>query len=75
MMVPDPEAALAELAEDIVLTALFQTTTSPLPLPRERAKRHRSSLINEDNGAWSRKRERLEMEDERRASLLDEEAR
>lgn len=75
MRVPEPKAAPAELAEDAVLTVLFQTTTAPSPLTRERAKTHRSSHISESEGAPAMKRERLDMEAARRASLLDNEAR
>lgn len=70
--VTEPEAAPAELAEDTVLDALFTTTTVLPPHPRERAKRHGS---RESEDVCSRKKERTEMKDARRDSLIDEEAR
>ena len=38
----ESEATPAEPAEDTVLAALFTTSTAPLHLPHERAKRNRS---------------------------------
>ena len=73
--VPDPEATPTEFVEDTVQTALFHTTTAPPPPPRERTKRHHSKQTSEGEGAWCSNRERLDMKDARRSSLLDEEAR
>ena len=73
--VPKPEGAPAKFVEDMVLTALFQTTTAPLPPPREHTKRHRSSHTSEGEGDRASKRETLEMEAPRRTLLLDEKDR
>ena len=70
--VPEPEATLAKLVEDMALSELFQTTEVPTSPPRECAKRQRP---RESDEAQARKRERTEFEAARRASLVDEEAR
>ena len=70
--VPDSEAPSVERAEDTVLAALFSTSEIPSPPPRENAKRHRGRMEDE---ARAQKKERCEMEDARRASLVEEEAR
>ena len=70
--VPESKATLAEPAKDTVLAALFTTSTTPLPPPRGRTKRHRS---RESEEARSMKKECTELEATRRVSLADEEAR
>ena len=60
--VPEP----VEPVEDTVLAALFATLELPPPSPRESAKRRRGQSEDE---ARARKKERLEMEAARRASL------
>ena len=47
LRVPEHMSAPPKFAEDIVLAALFTTTTSPPPLPREHAKSYRSSRTSE----------------------------
>ena len=69
---PESEALSAEPAEDTVMTALFATSEIPPPPPREHAKRRR---VQEEDEARAWNKERREMEDVRRASLADEEAR
>ena len=51
--------------------ALFATTDMPPPPPRECAKRHRT---RDEDDSQARKKELHELEDARRASLIDEEA-
>ena len=70
--VPECEATHTEPVEDTVFDALFQTTTVPSPQPREHTKRHRS---RKDDDTLSTKRDHLELEAVRTASLIDEEAR
>ena len=55
-----------------MLAALFATYEIPPPPPREHAKRHRGQ---EEDEARARKKECLEMEAARRASLAADEAR
>ena len=52
-----------------MFAALFQTTTGPSPQPRDHTKRHRS---REDDDTLSTKRDHLELEAARSASLIDE---
>ena len=68
----ESEAPSAEPAEDTVMAALFATSEMPPPPPREHAKRR---MGREEDEARARKNERREMEDARRDSLVDEEAR
>ena len=70
---PKPETAPLELVEDTVLVELFTTPIAPLPDPRERAKRHRSSRTTKGDKALGRKGEGTDLEATRRASLVDEE--
>lgn len=58
MRVPELEASLAELAEDMVFAALFTTSNAPPPPPREHTRRHRSRKNKE---ARPRKKESTEM--------------
>ena len=69
--VPESEAPSVEPAKDTVLVALFATSKIPPPLLRESAKRRRS---RSEEKARARKKEHREMEDARRASLLEKEA-
>ena len=66
---PESEAPSAEPTEYTVLTDLF--STSEQPPPREHAKRRKGREEDEDS---ARKKERREIEDARKASLVDEEA-
>ena len=55
-----------------MLAALFSTAKVPPPFPGEHANRHRTKGEDESR---ARKKERLELEAARRASLIDEESR
>ena len=68
----EPESAPIELAENIILVALFIASTTP-PEPREHAKRHRYSHTTDGEDARVRNKERTYLEDASRASLIDEE--
>ena len=68
----DSYATPVEIAEDTVLRAQFQTTTTALPLPCECANIHRSRESEEDRAS---KKDHTKTEAARRASLVDEEAR
>ena len=70
------EDAPTELAEDIVLEALFKGPIKPQPEPRVRTKRHRSTLTTE-TGYEARviKRECTELDHARRSCLVDQEIR
>ena len=70
--VPESEAPSAKPVEDTVMAALFSTTTAPSPHPYEHTKRHRS---RDDDETRAGKRDHLELEAVRTASLIDEEAR
>ena len=70
--VPESEAPSAEPSLDTVMATLLSTIVAPSPQPREHTNRHRSI---EDDETRSRKRQHIELEDARRASLIDEEAR
>ena len=72
---PEPETATVEIAEDTVLAALFTDPISPLLEPRECAKRPHSSCTSEGDEARPWKKERIDLEAARRASLIDEETR
>ena len=69
--VPESEAPSVERAEDTVLATLFSTSTMPPPAPWENAKRHHA-IYEEEPRSW--KKELLQLEAARRASLIDEEA-
>lgn len=56
MRVPEHEYTPADLVEDTILTALFKTTTTPLPPPHYQSKRHCSSHPSECEGDRARKR-------------------
>ena len=61
-----------DLSDDTLMGALLSTTGSPSPQPREHPKRPR---YRDDKDNQARKRECLEFEGARRASLIYEEAR
>ncbi|TMW98015.1 hypothetical protein EJD97_004635 [Solanum chilense] len=63
---------LAQPTEDTILAALFSTAAVSPPQPREHAKRRKDRHEDE---ARAQKRELLELEAARRASITDEEAR
>ena len=70
--VPKSEAPSAELAEDVVLAALFATYENPPPAPQDHAKRRRG---REEDEARVMKKEHREIEAARRASFGDDKAR
>lgn len=70
----EPETKPVELAEDTVLATLF-TTMNAQPEQREGDKLHRSSCNTNGEDALERKKEKMDLEAERRASLIDEENR
>lgn len=72
VQVPESEARSANPVEDTMLAALFSTSTTQPPPPRECDKRHRS---RENKESRSRKKERYELEAARRSSFVDEDAR
>lgn len=71
-----PEIAPIELTKETVLEALFKERTETQPKPRVRSKRHRSSHTTEaSDETRARTKEQTEVEQDRRASLVDEEIR
>ena len=60
--------------EVTTLVALFTTSTA-MPEPRERAKRHYSSRTIDGYDAHARKKKRMDLEAARRDSLIDDETR
>ena len=70
--VPKSEAPFAEPSEDTVMAVLFATSEIPPPPHQKHAKRRRG---REEDEARAWKKEHREMEDARRASLAEEEAR
>ena len=57
---PEPKIAPFEIAEDIVLTSLFTSPTTP-PKPYECAKRHRYSCTADGNDDRARRKERMDL--------------